>query len=46
MTTTRAELKELLLATDACVLVNGHLRDIKAKAVGAGVYRVTLGPPK
>ena len=38
----RKDLKELLLETDGQVICCGRLYDIKAKSLGAGVYRVTL----
>lgn len=38
----KKDLKELLLATDGCVIACGCLYDIKSKHIGAGVYRVWL----
>lgn len=44
MTVTRVELKELLLATGGVPMVNGRLREIKSKHLGAGIYKITLAP--
>jgi hypothetical protein len=38
----KKDLRELLLATDGCIIACGVLYDIKAKHLGAGVYRVSL----
>jgi hypothetical protein len=38
----KKDLKELLLATDGCVIACGVLYDIKTKHLGAGVYKVWL----
>ena len=39
---TRAELRATLLATGGQLLARGHLWEIVAKHLGAGVYRVSL----
>lgn len=44
MTATRAELRELLTSTGGVPMVNGRLREIKAKHLGAGIYKITLAP--
>lgn len=41
-TMTRAELRATLLATGGQLLARGHLWEIVAKHLGAGVYRVSL----
>jgi len=45
-TATRAAVQRLLLDTGGQMLSSGKLYEIKAKALGAGVYRVTLAPWK
>ena len=42
MTITRKDLKELLLNTDGYAIIQGRLKKIKSKHIGAGVYRVTV----
>ncbi len=43
VTLTRSELKETLLYhSDARILAQGHMWDIRSRSVGAGVYAVTL----
>ena len=39
---TRKEFKETLKATDGRILTAGYMWDIIGKAIGAGMYRVTL----
>ena len=41
-TLTSRELRETLLATDGWIMACGSMWDIKAKALGAGIHRVTL----
>jgi hypothetical protein len=43
-TMTRKDLKEILLKTDGKIISCGRLREINAKHIGAGVYRITLKP--
>ena len=38
----KKDLKELLLATDGCIISCGTLYNIESKHIGAGVYRVSL----
>lgn len=40
-TTTRQVLREMLLKNEGCFIAAGHLWNIVAKHIGAGVYRVT-----
>ena len=42
MTIAGKELRELLLNTDGCAIIQGRLMQIKCKHLGAGVYRVTV----
>lgn len=39
---THKEVKEIMLSTSGWMMARGNLYDIKAKSLGAGVYRVTL----
>lgn len=41
-TVTREELREIMLQTGGQVFACGALYDIKAKPLGAGIYRVSL----
>jgi hypothetical protein len=42
MTITGKELKELLLNTDGYAIIQGRMKEIKSKHLGAGVYRITV----
>ena len=41
VTLTRAELRAFLLDSGGSIIRSGHLCDVKAQHLGAGVYRVT-----
>lgn len=41
-TMSKKDLKELLLATEGWVMINGYVWDIKNKLLGAGIYQVYL----
>ena len=41
-TMTKKQLSDTLLATDGKVMATGHLRSIKSKHLGAGIYEVRL----
>lgn len=43
-TAPREVVKDLLLETGGQLLAQGSLYDVKAKPIGAGVYRVSLSP--
>ncbi len=46
MTITRKELEELLLSTEGYAMIQGRMKEIKSKHLGAGVYRVTVEDKK
>ena len=43
---TTKQTREMLLETSGQMFRNGRLMEIKAKPIGAGVYRITLEPWK
>lgn len=45
-TATTAVTRRLLIDTGGQTLANGKLYEIKAKSLGAGVYRLSLAPWK
>ena len=38
---TRKDLREVLLQTGGAIVVNGRMRDLVSKHLGAGIYKVT-----
>ena len=44
LTATKKDVQETLLKSDGQMLLNGRLYRIKAKHIGAGIYKVWLSP--